>query len=327
MATLESAFNPTYSENASKLTGRPNWVTVEVEDNIDKDFWSDLLCDLCPEKEFHFFPFHTVLNNEGEKEQKGKGKSKIINASKDFSALHIGCVDSDYEWILSDSTADGKTISHNKYLLQTYAYSIENLMCLPCTLKDFCQENTEEQVAFDFIDYMNRLSQTVHPLLVWSAYLYGKGDKSFTPTAWRDVLVNTERDSECSLALIKQKTIEKIEELDKAFAAEIADKDEFWASLSTEKDITAESAYLYVRGHDLYDHLVNSVLNPIISSLRNNHFTALRSSNMNDSRNAVLQEYSKKNKSVKDLLATNYRYKNKTPLYDKIKDDVSKIWE
>lgn len=123
-------------------------------------------------------------------------------------------------------------------------------------------------------------------------------------------------------------TVEVEDTIDKAFASEIADKDKFGESLSSEKDITADSAYLYVKGHDLYDHLVNSVFNPIISSLRNNHFTALRSSNMNeDSRNAVLQEYSKKNKSVKELLATNYRYKNQTPLYDKIKEDVSKIWE
>lgn len=328
MATLESAFNPTYSEDASILTGNPNRVTVEVEDTIDKAFWKDLLAELCPQKEFHFDPYRTVLNKDGDAEQRGKGKSHVLKSSAKFNNWHIGCVDSDYDWILSDSTADGKTISHNKYLLQTYAYSIENLMCLPCTLEDFCRENTEEPVAFDFTDYMNRFSETVYPLLVWSAYLYGKGDMGFTPTAWRDILVNTESDSECSLALIKQKTIEKIKELDKAFASEIADKDKFGESLSSEKDITADSAYLYVKGHDLYDHLVNSVLNPIISSLRNNHFTALRSSNMNeDSRNAVLHEYSKKNKSVKELLATNYRYKNQTPLYDKIKEDVSKIWE
>lgn len=298
-----------------------------MEDNIDAEFWEDLLSYLCPTKDFHFVPYHTYLKEDGDKVFI-RGKGHVLHPDEEFNKWHIGCVDSDYDWLLSDYTADGKTICNNKYLLQTYAYSIENLMCLPCTLVDFCQENTEEPVAFDFTDYMNRLSETVYPLLVWSAYLYGKGDKSFTPTAWRDVLVNTERDTECSLALIKHKTIERIEELDKAFASEIADKDEFWASLSTEKDITAESAYLYVRGHDLYDHLVNSVLNPVISSLRNNHFTALRSSNMNeDSRNAVLQEYNKKNKSVKELLVMNYRYKNQTPLYDKIKDDVSKIWE
>ncbi len=38
MATLESGFNPTYSENASILTGNPNRVTVEVEDTIDREY-------------------------------------------------------------------------------------------------------------------------------------------------------------------------------------------------------------------------------------------------------------------------------------------------
>lgn len=38
MATLESGYNPAYSESASILTGNPNRVTVEVEDTIDKDF-------------------------------------------------------------------------------------------------------------------------------------------------------------------------------------------------------------------------------------------------------------------------------------------------
>ena len=56
MATLESGFNPTYSENASILTGNPNRVTVEVEDTIDRDFWSDLLEELSPGKEFRPAP-------------------------------------------------------------------------------------------------------------------------------------------------------------------------------------------------------------------------------------------------------------------------------
>ncbi|MCR4872985.1 MAG: hypothetical protein K5885_05505 [Bacteroidales bacterium] len=86
MATLESAFNPTYSENASILTGKPNRVDVEVEDTIDKAFWKDLLSELCPQKEFHFYPFHTVLDEDNGVTQKGKGKSLIIK-----SFLRIQC--------------------------------------------------------------------------------------------------------------------------------------------------------------------------------------------------------------------------------------------
>lgn len=37
MATLESGFNPTYSENASILTGNPNRVTVDMGEEACKN--------------------------------------------------------------------------------------------------------------------------------------------------------------------------------------------------------------------------------------------------------------------------------------------------
>ena len=327
MATLESGFNPTYSENASILTGNPNRVTVEVEDTIDKDFWRDLLSELCPEKEFHFDPYHTILNGDGISVQTGKGKSQIINAASGFNAWHIGCVDSDYDWILSDYTDAGKTISSCKYLLQTYAYSIENLMCLSCTLGDFCRENTEETTEFDFDDYLTRLSKAVYPLLVWSTYLCSKGKLDFTPTAWRDVLVNTEKDAETSLAQIEAKAKAKIEEFNKNYADEIADKKVFESSHICKKDISEEDAYLYVRGHELFDHLLYSILTPIITDIRNRHFATLKSSHTDEeSCKTALREYQAKAKPIEKMLAHNYQYKSKTLIYDKIWADVVQIW-
>lgn len=328
MATLESGFNPTYSENASILTGNPNRVTVEVEDTIDRDFWSDLLGELCPEKEFHFDPYHTILNEDGTSEQTGKGKSQIINASADFNAWHIGCVDSDYDWILSDYTDAGKTISGNKYLLQTYAYSIENLMCLSCTLEDFCRENTEEATEFDFDDYLTRLSKAVYPLLVWSTYLCSKGNQDFTQTSWREVLVNTEKDPEASLAIIEAKAKAKIEEFDKKYADEILDKEDFEFQTVCMKGVTEDDAYLYVRGHELFDQILNSVLVPLIIDLRNQHREAIKASDMGEEacKNA-LREYQGKVKPVKPLLSKNYRYKHNTLIYDKIWADIIQIWE
>lgn len=328
MATLESGFNPIYSENAAVLTGNPNRVTVEVEDTIDKDFWSDLLGGLCPEKEFHFDPYHTILQGDGKSERTGKGKAQIIKASADFNAWHIGCVDSDYDWILSDYSHEGKIIVSNKYLLQTYAYSIENLMCLPSTLEGCCYAATEESSGFDFVDYLCRLSKAVFPLLVWSAYLYSKGDHAFTPAAWRNVLVNTEKDSEASLARIEAKAKAKIEELNNAFAVEITAKDKMGQSLFEEKNVTEESAYLYVRGHELFDHLLHTVLTPIIKSLRHQHYNALKASGMDDcSLKMVLQKYDTNAIPIWKILSKNYQYKNLTPLYDKIKADVSQIWD
>ena len=327
MATLESAFNPQYSENASILTGNPNRVTVEVEDTIDKAFWSDLLGELLPEKDFHFDPYHTILNEDEGNEHKGKGKAEIIKASESFNDKHIGCVDSDYDWILSDYTDAGKTISSTKYLLQTYAYSIENLMCLSCTLGDFCCDNTEETSEFDFDDYLTRLSKAVYPLFVWSTYLCSKNDHSFSPTAWREVLVNTEKDAEGSLAQIEAKAKAKIEELDKNFADEITDKEDFEFTHIIQKDVTEEDAYLYVRGHELFDQILNSVLVPLIIDLRNHHREIIKESDMGEEAcKKALREYQGKVKPVKPLLSKNYRYKHNTLIYDKIWADVMQIW-
>lgn len=326
MATLISAYTPDESKKASVLTGNPNRVMVEVEDNIDREFWRDLLTPLCPEKELHFNCFQTIV--KGKDVVEVTGKARIIGLSDSLNENHIGCVDSDYDWLLSDKTQDGKTISNSKYLLQTYAYSIENLMCEAESLSDFCCDNTEESVEFDFTDYLNRFSKIVYPLLIWSVYLYGNGNTSFTPTDWRKMLVNAEKDAETSLAIVDSKVQVAIEKLDADYETDAAEKDKIKQILKDEKDVTEDNAYLYVRGHDLFDHLLASVLGPIITELRSKHYKGLRDADMGAvERKAAFMAYQEKDMSVRELLQKNFRYKKNSQIYGKIKHDVTLIWE
>ena len=326
MATLISAYNPIYSENASILTGNPNRVIVEIEDSIDMGFWKDILKEQCPSKDFHFNPYHTVLN-DNDMGNRVKGKTRIMEMADQMNDWHIGCIDSDYDWILSDYCDKGKTINDNKYLLQTYAYSFENLLCLSSALNDFCQETTEECTDVDFNDYVQKVSATIYPLLIWSLYLYSKGNHDFTPTAWHDILISTLKDTEVSLTLIEEKVKAKFDELNTIHASEISERENLKESLSKTKGITEENAYLFVRGHELFDHLVNSILKPIIESLRIQHYDRIKESDIDkEARTIALKDYSNKQKSVKDLLYKNYRYKGQTFIYDMICEDVEKIW-
>ena len=326
MATLTSAYNPSYSENASILTGNPNRVIVEIEDSIDKGFWENILKEQCPSKDFHFNPYHTVLN-DNDMGNRVKGKTRIMEMADQMNDWHIGCIDSDYDWILSDYCNKGKTINDNKYLLQTYAYSFENLVCLSSTLNDFCQETTEECTDIDFNDYVQKVSEVIYPLLIWSVYLYSKGNHDFTPTAWHDILISTLNDTKASLELIKERVKAKLDELNTNHTSEIAERNNMQDSLSNVKSITKENAYLFVRGHELFDHLVNSILKPIIGGLRTQHYNTINKLDMDkDARTIALKDYSNKQKSVKDLLYKNYRYKEQTFIYDMICKDVEKIW-
>lgn len=327
MATLESAYNPDYSEMASILTGKPGRVTVDLEDSDDVAFWKNILEEQCPSKQFHFNPYSTILDHDGT-ENRVKGKSRIMKMASRMNDWHIGCVDSDYDWLLSDYCGEGEAINTNKYLLQTYSYSFENLLCVASTLNDFCRDVTKEYAETDVSEYVRKVSATIYPLLIWSAYLYSKGNHDFTPTSWRGILVSTLKNVDASLALIEKRVKAKLAEIEANHASEKGERDDMEASLSKEKSITEENAYLFVRGHDLFDHLLNSILDPIITALRKQHYSQIKKSYMDkDLRNAALKAYSESTEAVKDMLYGNYRYKEKTRIYDMICQDVTNIWE
>lgn len=326
MANLLSAYNPTYSKNASVLTGNPNRVTVEVEDNIDAHFWKDILSNLCPQKEFHFNPFQTITLADNTI-RKVKGKSHIMSMAAQLNEWHIGCVDSDYDWLLSEYTKDGNTLSSSQYLLQTYAYSIENLVCLSSTLNELCDEITKETSEFSLFDYTKELSHTIYPLLVWSLYFCSKNNHSFTPTCWHDILINTYKTPSESLEQIRLQTQKYLNSFQTQYANEIELVNSFGRYLFANKNLTEDNAYLFVRGHELFDHLAYSILQPIITDLRKEHNMRIKSSDMDEQlRNAILKEYNEKGANISKLLYQNYRYKGRTYIYNKIEGDIAAIW-
>ena len=129
------------------------------------------------------------------------------------------------------------------------------------------------------------------------------------------------------LYLVVKEEKEKVETLGRDFASEIEEKDKLEAKLADEKSVSSDNAYLFVRGHELFDHLLNSVLNPMMSALRQQHFKKLQDSDSDsEKRKSCLRAYQAKDGSIKHLLSHNYRYKGQTDIYDKIAHDVSMIW-
>ena len=338
--SLQSALNPAYSQNAAVLTGNPNRVTVDVEDNIDALFWSDLLAGLQLGKDFHFSPYCTIKAESDDAEVKRvTGKSRIMNHAKDFNVNHIGCVDSDYDWLLSDKANYGRELCRNKFLLQTYAYSIENLLCFASTLNGFFNEITEENISVDFENYLKRLSHILYPLLTWSVYLCAKGGCDFALSIWGEVLVKEKCKVQLSkveagqlsaefdllLSEIKSRVDRKICELETDYAQEVEEKNKLVKQLLQNKGVSLDNAYLYVRGHDLLGHLVNAVVTPAVEFFRQRHYKELQKLE-ETSRIDSLNRYNAKQESVRKLIYRNYGYKKISEIYNKIAQDASRIW-
>ena len=135
---IENA-NGKYYENLSHLIGKPNQVKVIVEDEQDSAFWHDILSFVVPNKIFDINPYHYNLFGQSDLT---KGKLHILQLAKDnrLSKNYWGCVDSDYDYLLSKTSHNGQVIQACPYLLQTYAYSIENLFCCAETLKGIIKQ-------------------------------------------------------------------------------------------------------------------------------------------------------------------------------------------
>lgn len=315
MATLISAYNPDYSRNSAILTGKKDRrVTVEVEDSIDEDFWRDLLESVNTGKEFHFKTYRTITKKESYTES--KGKSGIMLMAPSFGPEHIGCVDADNDWLLSDMTEFGKILTSNKHLLHTYAYSIENMMCAPDTLADLVHVSCLEKTDYDFTSYMESLSKAIYPLLLWSLYLYTIGSSDFTATSWHKILPQDCSDTD-RIANIVETTVTELQ-------AKHPDAEQviklLEQQLTSQKSLNQQSAYLFVRGHALSAHIFRAILQPIAEELFNKHINDL-----SREEKAEYSKYANKNR-LEELLSKNYNYKYKSQIYNHISEDVQKIW-
>lgn len=315
MATLISAYNPDYSRNSAILTGKKDRrVTVEVEDSIDEDFWRDLLDSVDTGKEFHFKTYRTITKKESYTESRGKYSIMLMASS--FDQNHIGCVDADNDWLLSDVTESGKILTSNKCLLHTYGYSIENLMCSPETLTDLIWKSCKEKTDFDFITYFDNLSQAIYPLLMWSLYLYSIESHDFTATSWHKMLPQDCTDTD-RIAEMAETTIAELR-------AKHPDAEQNILSLAqqlvSQKALNQQNAYLFVRGHALFAHILRALLKPIADELFNKHINEL-----SREEKASYSKYVNNNR-LEDLLSKNYSYKNKSQIYNCISEDAKKIW-
>ena len=83
----------------------------------------------------------------------------------------IACVDSDYDYLLQGRTQTSRYIINSPYVLQTYAYAIENYHCYAEGLHEACVTATlNDHKLIDFPAFMKLYSEIAYPL---SSGLYG----------------------------------------------------------------------------------------------------------------------------------------------------------
>lgn len=343
MATsLLSNINSESQHQANILTNSPNLVKVMVEDEIDVVIWHRILTHFAPKLNFDVHPYSY------DSDIKGKGKAQILAQANQFGRYFIGCVDSDYDWILKHQTVFGNIINITPYILQTYAYSVENLAAQPYAIVDCMLEcylhscELLRHLDSDYNTFLLSLSKDVYDILIWHLTMIEKQehlnqiptgrDFIFGNNHYSDILGNHTMPIGAKHKAILSRFSNRTRELAQHYAVEypqlLLSYSELKETLYNECNLSPENAYLYVRGHNLYDFLLHNFFNPVQIYLRTLHEDEIRSHTKRKEISNAIRHY---NNLIKDfsrdyIHRVAYIWDKNNPISQQIKNDIDTLF-
>jgi hypothetical protein len=321
---LKDNINSSYFEAANALTSKKarHRIVAYVESYDDIYFWRTVLSEFENDKRYFEVMLPSKINLT-----RGK-KSVLMNflEGEPLGKDMIACVDADYDYLMQGATHTSQRILESPYVFHTYVYAIENYQCYAPSLHNVCVSVTlNDHRIFDFSEYFRLFSEAIFPLFVWSIMLYRNGNYSkFTISDLNRIAdpggFNVQNPLP-SITKLKRKVYTKVNELQRIFPDA---KEEY---LKTKEDIkalgvTAQTTYLYIQGHHLFD----TVVSPIMSKVCN----LLRQERQNEIYHAVAHRTQKRNEmtcyenslqDIKVMLKKNTGYMMSEP-FRRLQEDV-----
>lgn len=300
----------------------PQRVLVYVESDDDIAFWRHILSPF--EQNKCSFDIQLPIKNALE-----KGKIEVLKFADRVGKNLILCVDSDYDYLLQQKTATSTLINSNPYIFQTYAYSIENLLCYAESLANICTQATKNNnQIIDFEELLKFYSKTIYQLFLWSVHFAFIADTtSFTIEKFCATIkiLNTPLVSEKFMTAfenLKTKVDEKIAALEISFSNEIAQVEALKQSLQA-LGVEETNVYLFVQGHTIKDNVVLMFLKSIFEHLKNEKIQQIKSNAKNFTViSNEIDHYKKQTIPIAYVLSTNTEYKS-CFLYQQIIRDLN----
>lgn len=328
--TLKDNVNNEFYKQRNALTGRTSEITALVEDYTDTYFWMVLLQASHPGRSFRVIPYQ-----EGDNLTQSKPLIAKEIQSKGGS-LYIGCIGSDLNYLLRHYGNElGMAIEQSDYLFHTYAYSMENLVCMPSTLVQVVVSMTSLQASFDFDVFFKNFSNTLFPLFMLDLFLRSKHSKTVVGVEkWKHILPSekTIRRSIAANSLAdiivdltkKAKTFER--KLEAAPEYDVNELTVFEHNLLASNNyLNNDNCCLFIYGHELIqfvDILVSSVANAAVGCERS-RILALTSIKA-EVKAEKLQHIDKLQQNFDDVIGKNMGFVLQNgPICQRIKSDLS----
>jgi len=296
-------------------------IVAYVESYDDVAFWRSVFDDF----EDDNYYFEVMLPS---KKSLCKGKKSVLmnNLGSRLGTNMVACVDSDYDYLLQQTTSTSRQINNSRYVFQTYAYAIENFQCYAGALHEACVLATmNDRKLVDVEAFMTLFSQIAYPLFVWSVWFYRKGNLNGFPMTEFNSFVRLDHvkvtHPEEALMQMDRRVKNKLRQLEKAYSHALDDIESLKAEF-TYLGVTPENTYMFIQGHHIMESVTIKLLTPICSALRREREEEIKRLAVHhlQYRNE-LAGYERRLLSIDVVLSKHTSYKD-SPLYKKIEDDI-----
>ncbi len=305
-------------------------VRVFVEGYEDVAFWRGIFD--------HFAnPFLRFEISVPMREDLPKGKKILMSMIEQSSPEMILCVDSDFDDLFHNTTAQSREINRAEYMFHTYAYATENYLCYAPSLHNVCVKATKNDTRiFDFEHFMEGYSRAIYPAFLWYAYSAQLSSESiFVLADFRTTVrlgyLEMESSGDGTIEWVRRNVERRVKHLSQEHPEMMENLDQFRESIES-RGVTAESCYLYMHGHTLMDNVVMVVLNAVCERLRQMvHARIVASSKQGTALRNEISNYNNTQRSIRDVLLDNENYTS-CPLFRRLHEDIElfirrSIWD
>ncbi len=295
-------------------------VRVFVEGYEDVAFWRGIFD--------HFVnPYLRFEISVPTREDLPKGKKVLINNASNASETLLLCMDSDFDYLLSEDDEQSRLIAENPFMFHTYAYATENYLCYAPSLHNVCVKATKNDTRiFSFEKFMADYSRTIYPLFIWYVYSASRHTENVFPLSDFKASVKLNyldipNNGQNTIDWLARQVARREQSLKEQYPEMAAEMPRF-ADYLRIKGVEPELTYLFMHGHTLMDNVVMVILSDVCEKLRQMSIARIvASSKEGIALKNEMSNYKNTIRSIRDVLLDNENYTS-CPLYKMLKADI-----
>ncbi len=297
-------------------------VRVFVEGYEDVAFWRGIFD--------HFANPHLRFEiSVPTREDLPKGKKVLINNASNASETLLLCMDSDFDYLLSEDDEQSRLIAQNPFMFHTYAYATENYLCYAPSLHNVCVKATKNDTRiFSFEKFMADYSRTIYPLFIWYVYSASRHTENVFPLSDFKASVKLNyldipNNGQGTIEWLARQVARREQSLIEQYPHMAADMPRF-ADYLRIKGVEPELTYLFMHGHTLMDNVVMVILSDVCEKLRQMSIARIvASSKEGVALKNEMSNYKNTLRSIRDVLLDNENY-TACPLYKLLQEDIQR---